>query len=180
MKTVTIFGGLSLPARDVDGTHYVAMRPLVEAHGLAWKPQFLKLKGRYGKWIKTLPFKASDGKVRRMIGAPLHVAHEWLERINDRKIDATVRSRIDASKAAVDAATRAEAERAIIDARCMKFGEEYRSLPLVPVEKAHLEKAWKGGAFTAFLGYRFIAEQAERELLIREALSIASVTIMDG
>ena len=133
MQTVTIFG-IALPVRDVNGTRYVAMRPLVEGHGMAWKPQFLKLKRRHGPVLKSLPFKASDGKVWRMIGAPAWVAEDWLDSVNASKVSATVRDQLDASKEADAAAKRAEAERAIINERCQRFGEEFRAAPLVPAE----------------------------------------------
>lgn len=154
LRTVTVWG-LTVPARDVDGITYIAMRSLVEAHALAWKPQLVKLKGQFKAELKELPFQAKDGKVRRMVGLPLRLATVWLDSVNPaktRESDALI-----ASREIRDEQQRESEVQAIIAVRCQRLGEQYREYPLTPPEEQLLAKA-KGNELIILLGYRFIVD----------------------
>lgn len=160
LGTVTVWG-LTVPTRDVDGTPYIAMRSLVEAHALAWKPQWAKLKVQFKAELKELPFRAQDGKVRRMVGLPLRSAAVWLDSVNPAKTRTSDALR--ASREIRDEQQRESEVQAIIAVRCQHFGEQYREYPLTPPEEQLLAKA-KGNELIILLGYRFIVDAVRQNI----------------
>lgn len=81
----------------MDGTEFVAMRPVVEAIGLDWKRQREKIMANKDKFNWGLmPSVGQDGKNRDMLCIPLNKLNGFLFTINPERIpDPQVRNRVE-------------------------------------------------------------------------------------
>ena len=79
---------------DHGGEPYVAMKPVVEGMGLAWEPQFSKLKQRFNSVITEIVTTGKDGKQYNMICLPLKKLFGWLMTISPNKVKAELRNTI--------------------------------------------------------------------------------------
>lgn len=84
---IVAFNGASLVTAKIKDVIYVAMRPIVEAIGLDWAGQTVKLNRSKEKFnccdITTV---AEDGKNRSMLFIPLRKLNGWLFSINPEKV----------------------------------------------------------------------------------------------
>lgn len=84
---IVAFNGASLVTAKIKDVIYVAMRPIVEAIGLDWASQTVKLNKNKEKFnccdITTV---AEDGKNRSMLFIPLRKLNGWLFSINPEKV----------------------------------------------------------------------------------------------
>ena len=84
---IVAFNGASLVTAKIKDVIYVAMRPIVEAIGLDWAGQTVKLNRSKEKFnccdITTV---AEDGKNRSMLFMPLRKLNGWLFSINPEKV----------------------------------------------------------------------------------------------
>ena len=71
-----------------NGEQRVAVRPICDALGIAFKPQFLRLKDDpiLGSTITTMVTVGADGKQREMTVIPLRFVFGWLFRIDSRNV----------------------------------------------------------------------------------------------
>ncbi|MBS7699161.1 hypothetical protein KIO76_18055 [Chelatococcus sp. YT9] len=78
-------------------TTLVAMRPIVEAMGLDWSTQRLKIAEHpvLAPTVGQIPTVAEDGKWRNMTALPLNRIHFWLATVNPKKVpDPEIRERV--------------------------------------------------------------------------------------
>ncbi|RAS18289.1 phage antirepressor N-terminal domain-containing protein [Ensifer adhaerens] len=161
--------GKKVFTRQFNGRAYIAIRQLVSAVGLAWKPQFLAIKRRYASEVRNLPFQDSDGRYKRMLAFPLGEVNEWALSVNKSKVAApsTLRN-LELLLEDLDAAALAESIKTITQVRVAKLGEIYADFPLTKAEQKLLGDMRAYGreisSFGVFLGYRFVADAAKREL----------------
>lgn len=83
---IVAFNGASLVTAKIKEIIYVAMRPIVEAIGLDWAGQTVKLnknKERYGCCVIATP---SNGGIQDMLFIPLRKLNGWLFSINPEKV----------------------------------------------------------------------------------------------
>lgn len=79
------FHGSKIAVIEKDGKQYVAMKPIVEAMGLAWKKQIelIKRDPVLSKASVTIPgIVAGDGKEREMFCLPINKLNGWLFKIS--------------------------------------------------------------------------------------------------
>jgi len=97
--TTIQFHGASLIAQrgDTPETTLVAMKPVVEGMGLAWSPQFVKLKDHpvLAPAVTQIVTTGADGKSYEMTAVPLNRLHFWLATVNPKKVpDPVVREKV--------------------------------------------------------------------------------------
>ena len=107
-----LFRGAALSLIDHQGEPFVAMRPLVEAMGMDWPTQQIKIKQRYsstvgetptvGSTVKEILTVAEDGKRRAMTCLPLRKLAGWLMTISVNKVRPELRDTIRAYQAQCD------------------------------------------------------------------------------
>ena len=89
------FYGSELVTLKVEDVVYTAVRPIVEAIGLDWSSQSVKLGKNRGKFnccdIATV---GKDGKIREMLCMPLKKLNGWLFSINPEKVRADLREKV--------------------------------------------------------------------------------------
>lgn len=92
---VISFHGSELVTLKVEDVVYTAVRPIVEAIGLDWSSQSVKLGKNRGKFnccdIATV---GKDGKIREMLCMPLKKLNGWLFSINPEKVRADLREKV--------------------------------------------------------------------------------------
>ena len=89
------FHGTELYLVNHDGQPWVAMKPMVEAMGLAWQSQHRKMQDRFKSTITEMVTVANDGKQRSMTCLLLRKLPGWLNTIMPGKIkDPTIRAKI--------------------------------------------------------------------------------------
>lgn len=92
---LVLFCGRKLVAVEKDGEVFVAMRPIVEAMGLGWGAQNVKLNKNKEKLncfgIETV---GADRKARSMLCIPLKKLNGWLFSINPSKVREDLRDLI--------------------------------------------------------------------------------------
>ncbi|OOF84656.1 antirepressor [Rodentibacter ratti] len=96
ISTQTIsFYGSDLITLKVEDVIYTAVRPLVEAIGLDWAGQTVKLNKNKDKFnccdISTV---GADGKVRKMLCMPLKKLNGWLFSINPEKVRSDLKEKV--------------------------------------------------------------------------------------
>lgn len=130
---MTTLGSISLldfriPTRfdSSSDTTYIAMRPLVEGLGLAWKPQYLKLMAsyKYAGMVRELRVKCDDGKHRRMVCLPRDHLGNWLRGLAVDKVKPAARERIERGRRQVANERRRLLEWLITTLREEHFGGE--------------------------------------------------------
>ena len=89
------FQGATLFVVDHQGEPYAPMKPIVEGMGLAWEPQFLKLKSeRFASTITEIVMVAQDGKQREMTCMPVRKLAGWLMTVSPNKVRPALREKI--------------------------------------------------------------------------------------
>ncbi|WP_236641682.1 phage antirepressor N-terminal domain-containing protein [Rodentibacter pneumotropicus] len=96
ISTQTIsFYGSDLITLKVEDVIYTAVRPLVEAIGLDWAGQTVKLNKNKDKFnccdISTV---GADGKIRKMLCMPLKKLNGWLFSINPEKVRSDLKEKV--------------------------------------------------------------------------------------
>lgn len=96
ISTQTIsFYGSELITLKVEDVIYTAVRPIVEALGLAWGTQQQKLSRSKGKFnCIHMNIVAEDGKNREMLCMPLKKLNGWLFSINPEKVRPDLKDRV--------------------------------------------------------------------------------------
>lgn len=78
------------------GTHYVAMRRVVENMGMAWQPQHAKLSGQTAKFsCHDIVTAGADGKRHPMLCMPVEKLALWLATVNPNKVRADLRPKVE-------------------------------------------------------------------------------------
>lgn len=93
IQTVSFYGA-SLITFQQDGIIYTAIRPIVEALGLNWASQSVKLsknKERFGCCDIATPTK---GGVQNMVFIPIRKLNGWLFSINPEKVRADLKAKV--------------------------------------------------------------------------------------
>ncbi len=86
------FYGSNLTLVDVGGEPYVAMKPIVEGMGLAWKPQYLKLKSDQRFCVVDMVTQIQgDDQNRAVLCIPLRKLTAWLMTVNPNKVKPEIR-----------------------------------------------------------------------------------------
>lgn len=88
------FGGETVVLVYQDNEPYVAMRPMVENMGLAWKPQFLKISEKFSSVVTEMVTTGADGKQYVMTCLPLRKLAAWLYSISPNKVKPELRDKI--------------------------------------------------------------------------------------
>lgn len=97
------FRGATLHLIDHKGEPFVAMRPIVEAMGLDWNGQRVKLKDRYATCVEEISTKIEgDTQRRAMTCLPLRKLAGWLMTIHPNKVRPELRDTIRAYQAECD------------------------------------------------------------------------------
>ncbi|WP_256856273.1 phage antirepressor N-terminal domain-containing protein [Rodentibacter genomosp. 2] len=96
ISTQTIsFYGSDLITLKVENVIYTAVRPIVEAIGLDWAGQTVKLNKNKDKFnccdISTV---GADGKIRKMLCMPLKKLNGWLFSINPEKVRSDLKEKV--------------------------------------------------------------------------------------
>jgi hypothetical protein len=97
------FRGATLHLVDHNGEPYAAMRPIVEAMGLAWQGQFDKIKTRYSTCVMEIMTQLPGDVQRRSLTClPLRKLAGWLMTIHANKVAPELRATIRAYQAECD------------------------------------------------------------------------------
>lgn len=90
------FHGQTLFVVEKDGQPFVPMRPVVEGMGLAWKPQFGKIKARGERFCVTMMVTQmpGDDQTREVVCLPLRKLPGWLMTINPHKVAPKLRAAV--------------------------------------------------------------------------------------
>lgn len=81
---------------EFEGEPWVAMKPIVEGIGMAWKPQYLKLleqKDKFGCYHMVTTNRA--GLLQEMVCIPVRKFPLWLVSVNPEKVDAAIKPRLE-------------------------------------------------------------------------------------
>ncbi|BCR40098.1 hypothetical protein KHAB170019_09210 [Acinetobacter baumannii] len=70
------------------------MKPIVEAKGLDWKSQFVKLKDRFSATMVEITTVANDWKSRLMTCLPVRKLAAWLYSIHANKVRPELRETV--------------------------------------------------------------------------------------
>lgn len=124
-----------------EGITYIAMRPVVEGLGLAWKPQYQKLTANreYISVIRELKVRGGDGKHRKTICLPRDYLDRWLLSLDVEKIRPEARRRIELSRRQVTNERRAVLEWMVKDLRSRLFDADWGDAPLTAIETGLIE-----------------------------------------
>lgn len=77
------FNGKTIFFLSIDGTYWIALKPICEALGVNWNRQFQNLKNDpiLGQLFAEQQMVAADGKFRKMICLPEFYVYGWLFQI---------------------------------------------------------------------------------------------------
>lgn len=93
-QTISFYGS-DLITLKVEDVIYTAVRPIVEALGLSWGSQSIKLNKNKEKFncfdIETV---GADGKIREMLCMPIKKLNGWLFSINSEKVRADLKEKV--------------------------------------------------------------------------------------
>ncbi|MDW0618195.1 phage antirepressor N-terminal domain-containing protein [Mannheimia haemolytica] len=93
-QTISFYGS-DLITLKVEDVIYTAVRPIVEALGLSWGSQSIKLNKNKEKFncfdIETV---GADGKIRQMLCMPIKKLNGWLFSINPEKVRADLKEKV--------------------------------------------------------------------------------------
>ena len=95
-STEVEFHGQRIPMIDHGGVPYVAMRPIVEAIGLAWPPQYRRIKTHpvMGASVITTVTEAEGVGRREAVALPLEHLNGWLFGVDSRRVKPELRERL--------------------------------------------------------------------------------------
>lgn len=87
-KPIAIINGTDIVTVEQDGGVYVPIRPICEALGIAYHPQYTKLQEDefLAPTVTIIVTVAADGKDREMVCLPLRYVYGWLATINPGKV----------------------------------------------------------------------------------------------
>ena len=87
-KSIAIINGVEIPAVVENGETYLPIKPICEAIGITFEPQFRKLKEdeTLGSVIIIMITTGADGKSYEMVCLPLKFIYGWLFTINPGKV----------------------------------------------------------------------------------------------
>lgn len=85
------FHGKTLLTAQVNGKIRVIMRPIVEAIGLNWASQSVKLRKNKKFNCCDIATVGADGKVRKMLDMPIEKFPTWLSELNPLKVKKNIR-----------------------------------------------------------------------------------------
>ncbi len=89
------FDGHKLVLIDYCGEPYVAMRPIVEAMGLNWKGQYVKISQRFHTCVEEISTQLpGDDQRRKVVCLPLKKLFGWLMTIMPNKLKPELRDKI--------------------------------------------------------------------------------------
>ncbi|MFP5065469.1 phage antirepressor N-terminal domain-containing protein [Acinetobacter pittii] len=94
MPQVVSFHGTELFIVEYEGQPYTPMKPIVDAMGLAWGAQFVKLKQKFATTISEIEIVANDGKSRLMTCLPVRKLAAWLYSIHANKVKPELRDTV--------------------------------------------------------------------------------------
>lgn len=86
---ITSINGIDIYAvNDKDGNVFVPVKPICDAIGVAYEPQFSKLKEHeiLAPTITLRVMVAADGKKREMVCLPLEFVYGWIFTINTKNV----------------------------------------------------------------------------------------------
>ncbi len=93
-QTISFYGS-DLITLKVEDVIYTAVRPIVEALGLSWGSQSIKLNKNKEKFncfdIETV---GADGKIREMLCMPIKKLNGWLFSINPEKVRSDLKEKV--------------------------------------------------------------------------------------
>jgi hypothetical protein len=95
MQTIGFYGK-QIMTTEVDGEHYVAMKPVCENIGLDWNSQRLKT-NKHPVLSCTTMLKhggTEDGKSRKMLMLPIKHLHGWLFTVDSNRVKLEIRDRL--------------------------------------------------------------------------------------
>ncbi len=90
---VVEFHGQQLIGAEVDGTVYVAMKPIVMGMGLDWAPQYRKIVASNRYCHMAIPVQTSVN-IQKMLCIPLTKLNGWLFSINPDKVAPAIRDQV--------------------------------------------------------------------------------------
>jgi len=79
---------------EQDGDAWVAVRPIVEAIGVAWKPQYQKILSNPAFSCYHMVTHDSSGRQQEMLCLPVRQINGWLYSINARKVRPDLRDKL--------------------------------------------------------------------------------------
>lgn len=91
---IVSFHGTELFIVEYEGQPYTPMKPIIEAMGLAWGAQFIKLKQKFAITISEIEIVANDGKTRLMTCLPVRKLAAWLYSIHANKVKPEIRDTV--------------------------------------------------------------------------------------
>lgn len=98
MNDTTInFNGFSIPVATKDGQSYLPIKPICEAIGIAFQPQYDKLKEHpiLNSTVTIIMTVGADGKSREMVCLPVKFIYGWLFTINPGKVATDARAKVE-------------------------------------------------------------------------------------
>ena len=96
-KTITRINGVEIPAVVKDGETYLPIKPICQAIGIAFEPQYSKIREHFifGSTITIIVMVAGDEKEREMVCLPLKYVYGWLATINPGKVAMEARENVE-------------------------------------------------------------------------------------
>lgn len=88
------FHGDELLLTDIDGKPFVIFRRVVEALGLDYSTQLVKLRGRSWANRRDIPTVGADGKTRLMVAISVPTMLMWLATVNESRVADVVRPKL--------------------------------------------------------------------------------------
>jgi hypothetical protein len=98
------FRGDTLYVMEINGEPYVPVKPICEALGIAWEPQFRKITDGGKRWRCDLTAIPSAGGLQETICLPLMKVPSWLMTISPRRVRADIRGKLEIYQEELDRA----------------------------------------------------------------------------
>ena len=96
-QVITTINGIEISAvRDENNNFFVPVKPICDAIGVAYEPQFSTLK-EHAILAPTITLRvmvASDGKRREMVCLPLEFVYGWIFTINTKNVSEAARGSV--------------------------------------------------------------------------------------
>ena len=95
MQTISFYGK-QIMTTEVNGEHYVAMKPVCENIGLDWSAQLKRIKRHLvlDSTMSVMDMVAEDGRSRKMVMLPLKSIHGWLFSVNENRVYPEIKERL--------------------------------------------------------------------------------------
>lgn len=87
-QLIAKINGADIVTVENDGETFVPVKPICDAIGIAFPPQFVKLQEDefFSSTVTDIVMVAADGKYREMVCLPLKFIYGWLATINPGKV----------------------------------------------------------------------------------------------